>query len=387
MGVGVTVDGSSPGQVTGSAQAVVLEVLRHGPLTRAELSNRLGLSPASLTRLTAPLVEAGLLTETAARRPAGAGRPSRPLEIVPDACHFAGVKLTEDESYCVLTNLRADVVAATVTPLSGAAPDAVVAAVAGQLAKLDGDGNHPVFLGVSLGGDTRDQRTVSTAPFLGWRDVPLADLLEEATRLPTVVDNDLVALTKGEHWFGAGRGRDRFVLLTIGAGVGYGLVMHDEVVQSPDTGVGPLGHVPLDTAGPRCFLGHRGCATAMLTIPAITAAVSVGLGREVEYDESLTLASAGDPVAAPIIRDAGAALGRLVATVSTVTMCSHVIVAGDGVRLADLARDSVAQAMSDYRDPRADPVSLEVQTFGFTEWARAAAASAIQKWAGGPVAP
>ena len=86
----------------------MLEVLRHGPLARAELARRLGLSPPSLTRLTAPLIEAGLLTETSARRPVGAGRPSRPLDVVPEACHFVGVKLTEDESYCVLTNLRAE---------------------------------------------------------------------------------------------------------------------------------------------------------------------------------------------------------------------------------------------------------------------------------------
>jgi predicted NBD/HSP70 family sugar kinase len=298
-----------------------------------------------------------------------------------------GVKLTEDESYCVLTNLRADVVTSTVALLPDAAPDSVVSVVVDQLSQLHAAGDHIAFLGVSLGGDTRDLRTVRSAPFLHWRDVPLANMLEEATALPAVVDNDLVALTKGEHWFGAGRGRERFVLLTIGAGVGYGLVMNDEVVLRPDAGVGPLGHVPLDTAGPRCYLGHRGCSTAMLTIPAITAAVSVGLGRNVEYDEALTLASGGDPVAGPIIRDAGAALGRLVAIVSTVTMTSHVILAGDGIGLADVARDSLTLALSDYRDPRADPVSLEVQTFDFTEWARAAAASAIQKWAEHPATP
>jgi predicted NBD/HSP70 family sugar kinase len=383
----VAVNGSTLGQVTGSGHAVMLEVLRHGPLARTDLARRLGLSPASLTRLTAPLVECGLLAETSARRAAGAGRPSRPLEVVPNACRFVGVKLTEDEAYGVVTNLRADVLASTVAPLADRAPDPVVEVVAGLVSELAADGRPAVFLGVSLGGDTRDHSTVIRAPFLGWHDVALADLLERATGLPVVVDNDLVALTKAEHWFGAGRGRERFALLTIGAGVGHGLVVHDDVVVSPDAGVGLLGHVPLDPMGPRCFLGHRGCATAMLTIPAITSAVSVGLGRQVDYPESLTLAAAGDPVAEPIVRDAGRALGRLVALVSNVTMTNHVVLAGDGIRLAEVARDALTDALSEERDPRADAVELEIQTFGFAEWARGAAASAIQTWAREPISP
>jgi peroxiredoxin family protein/TusA-related sulfurtransferase/rhodanese-related sulfurtransferase len=89
---------------------------------------------------------------------------------------------------------------------------------------------------------------VVDAPFLGWHDVDLRALVEERTGIPTVVDNDLVALTECEHWFGAGRGLDRFAVVTLGAGVGYGLVVNggivvDEYLRSSDPNIYAVGDV------------------------------------------------------------------------------------------------------------------------------------------------
>jgi predicted NBD/HSP70 family sugar kinase len=83
-------------------------------------------------------------------------------------------------------------------------------------------------LGISIGGQVADHVIVSQAPFLHWTDVPLRDMVENATGVPTVVENDLIALTEAEHWFGAGRGLDRFAVVTVGAGVGYGLVVRGQ---------------------------------------------------------------------------------------------------------------------------------------------------------------
>jgi predicted NBD/HSP70 family sugar kinase len=362
---------------------VLLEVLRHGPLSRSELALRLGMSPASLTRLTAPLVEDGLLRESEARRLSRSGRPSRPVEVVPEARHFVGLKLTDERVFAVLTDLGAGVVATADAPLSGPEPASVVETVTGLVADLGAHVGSVTRVGVSLGGDTRDHRVVEHAPFLGWDDVPLAEMIEAASGVPTVVDNDLAALTKAEHWFGAARGHDRFAVITLGAGTGYGLVMHDQVVQSSDSGVGLLGHFPVDPQGPRCSEGHRGCASTMLTIAAITSAVSLGLGRQVGYDECLALAAEGDPVAGPVVRDAATALGRLVAAVCNIAMVHRIVVTGEGVGLAKVAREHVDAAIAGDRDPRASPVELEVQPHDFLLWARGAAVAAMQSWVTG----
>ncbi|HEY8373188.1 MAG TPA: ROK family transcriptional regulator [Pseudonocardiaceae bacterium] len=367
--------------LTGATRAIALEVLLHGPLPRSELARRLRLSPGSVTRLATPLLECGLLVEAGTQREARSGRPTRPLDVVPEAHHFIGVKITGEEAHAALTTLRAEVVATTRSTLDGKAPEAVVATVRRLATELARGVPHVTALGVSIGGTAPDHATVTAAPFLGWTgDVPFGRLLAAATGLPTVVDNDLLALTRGEHWFGAARGHDRFALLTIGDGVGYGLVMHGEVVDSPEAGVGLAGHLPLDPLGPPCPDGHRGCATAMLTGPSIRAWVSTGLQREVTYDECLDLAAAGNPVAEAVITDAGRALGRLIAVVANLTMSQKIILTGEGVRLAEVARDAVEEGIRRDRDPRCRPLSLDVVPVDFTQWARGAAATAIQNY-------
>ena len=71
-------------------------------------------------------------------------------------------------------------------------------------------------------------------------------MVRKATGIPTVVDNDVMALTRAQSWFGYGRGLDRFAVITIGVGIGLGIVIHGELVESPDAGLGLAQHFPLD---------------------------------------------------------------------------------------------------------------------------------------------
>lgn len=369
--------------MTGASRAVALEVLLRGPLSRSEIARRLDLSAGSLTRLAKPLVDDGLLVEvdTGGDPDSGTVRRTRPLDINPDAHHFIGAKVTGDDVHAVLTTMRAGVVASARRSLPGRDPAAVVAALGELTRELTASRPQVSRIGVSLGGRVMDHTTVTDAPFLGWTgDVPLGALLEDALGVPVTVDNDLLALTRAEHWFGTARGHDRFAVLTIGAGVGYGLVMHDTVVDTPDVGVGLLGHCPLDPLGPLCPSGHRGCATAMLSDSSIRAAVSVGLCRPVSYDECLDLAADGDPVATAVVTASGRALGRLLAAVANFTLVQKIVLTGEGVRLAEVARAAMDEGIRADRAPRAVPLDVDVQPSDFTYWARGAAATAIQAY-------
>lgn len=367
--------------LTGAAHAIALEVLRRGPLPRSELARRLGLSAGSLTRLAGPLIEQGLLLEAGTSREARTGRPTRPLDVAADAHHFLGAKVTDEDVHLVLTDLRAEVLGSSRAPLPGHTPHEVVRTVAREARGLTGGAPPVTAFGLSLGGCVADHETVTSAPFLGWTDeVPLAALLGAELGLPVVLDNDLLALTRAEHWFGAGRGHDRFAVLTTGISIGYGLVMHDRIVDSPDAGLGLASHLPLDPYGPYCPAGHRGCATAMLSAPSIRAAVSTGLRRPVGYQECLDLAAAGDPVAAGVVQAAARALGRLMAAVATLTLTRRLVLTGEGIGLAGVAREALEAGIHGDRHPAADPLSYEVRPIDFAEWARGAAVTAIQTY-------
>jgi predicted NBD/HSP70 family sugar kinase len=356
--------------------AALSMILARGPISRTELAARLSLSPSTMTRAVKPLLDLGLVMETSEHLE-GPGRPSRPLVAAPGERRFVGVKLTGDEVFAVVTDIVATEVASGRRSLESHEPAAVAKVVGEVVREVAGDVDI-VRVGVSLGGFVADGRTVDRAYFLGWVDVPLADLLEKELGAPVVVDNDLSALTAGVHWFGLARGSSDFAVVTIGAGVGLGLVREDHVVRIRDMGLGLASHIPLDPTGTRCLAGHRGCSTALLSIPSIEAQASVALQRAVRFAEIISLAGEGDTACAQIIESGARGLGRLLALVANLAMVEEIVLGGEGLLLLDVAGEHMRQQLSEDRDPHAHELTVKIDDAGFPGWARGAATVAIQ---------
>ncbi|WP_265523404.1 ROK family transcriptional regulator [Oerskovia flava] len=361
-----------------TSRRVALEVLLHGPLARTELARRLDLSTPSLTRITKPLLDTGVLHEVREVHVQGGGRPLQPLDVDADLQQFVGIKLTGSRAYGVLTNLRADVLATSAQEITTQDPASVVDALAALVSDLT-VGHAPAAVGVGLGGSVRDFTLVQRAPFLHWHDVDLGLLLAERTGHPTVIANDLDALMEAEHWFGDGRDVHSFAALTIGAGVGGGLVIHDRLVTGPDSGIGLLGHFPLDPLGPSCPEGHRGCADAMLSTEAIHTQAAMVLGHAVTYDEVLDLAAAGNPLADQIIGRSAHAFGTLIAAVANIAQPERILLTGEGIRLARVGEQRLRAGIDQARQPEASPLDLRILDDDPTLWGRGAAAVAIQR--------
>lgn len=188
--------------ITDSTRQVLTLLLRRGPMPRAELARRLSLSPAALTKLTRPLVDIGLLIGVSKREQAAVGRPGTPLAVSPGWGRFAGVKVTGDRLYGVITNLRGSASRTAEAPLASAAVDDVCDLMIDLVNEM-ADGEAVAGVGVGLAGSVvRAGGHVVTSPFLGWTGVALADRLARRSGRPVSVENDLRALTAGQHWFG-----------------------------------------------------------------------------------------------------------------------------------------------------------------------------------------
>ncbi|MFJ5262285.1 ROK family protein [Streptomyces sp. NPDC088387] len=362
-------------------RSVAIEVLVHGPLSRTEIARRLDLSAGSLTRLTKPLLESGLLVEVPdGTTPAESrqGRPSQPLDIVSESRSFLGFKITTDMVYGVVTTLRSEIVARHDRPLATHDPHEVVALIAEMAAELTREHPGVAGMGIGVGGMVPDRSTVDESVFLGWRGVPLGALVQERTGLPVVVENDLAAFVEAEAWFGAGRGLARFVVLTIGAGVGYGLALDGKRVAPPGEEWGFGGQWIVDANGPLTPDGSRGSAVSYLSIPSIRYQVQAATGRDHSYEEILAGAAAGEPMPARVVEEAGRALGILVATIANFVMPQKILLAGEGVGLMDVAGKTVEETVRARRHPLAGPVALETKVSDFHDWARGAAVLAIQ---------
>lgn len=351
------------------ARDVLLEVLIHGAMPRAEIAARLHLSRPTLTRVTRTLVLNGLLVEGETQLRSSTGRPSEMLHVRGDSHHFLGVKLTADRLYAAVTDLTAQVVDTVDQPLRSTDPADVVAQIADVAATFPA----LTAIGVTLGGIVH-QGEVAQAEFLGWVNVPLRDDLVAATAIPTAVDNDVQALTSAEHWFGAGAGLSSMVLITVGAGVGCGVIVDGKLVRGAH-GLPPrLAHILVDPSGPLCGYGHRGCASSYL----MTHVMLRQLDGTPSYEEAVGRALAGDPEARRVFDNAGYALGVLIGTAANFLDPQKVLLTGEGLALYEVSEGRVREGIG--ASFEADPglIDLDVQPFDFSEWARSGAALAIR---------
>src|SRR3954454_5223709 len=207
-------------------RAAILRVIgASGPIARASIARHLGLSPATVTTITRELIEARLV-RVADRAPSAGGRPALLLELVGSAATAFGAKIAADHLTGVLVDLDATVLERFETTLDLEHEGALDRAAALLAEWLDEAQRRAPLLGVGLGvpGVVDAARGTVTAPLIGWQHVPVRDRLQEKLQVPVLVDNDVNTLAISERLYGRGRSAESFVTVTIGRGIGLGIV-------------------------------------------------------------------------------------------------------------------------------------------------------------------
>jgi len=214
------------------------------------------------------------------------------------------------------------------------------------------------FVGVGVGAPgplDRGRGVVLIAPNLGWTNLPLRDLIQERVGLPSTLDNDANCATLGEWWTGAARGGRNVVGITIGTGIGGGLILDGRLYHGSADMAGEIGHTTIDSNGRRCKCGNYGCLEAYTSGPAIAERAREGL-EALQADETSLLSQMvnnrleritaqtvyeaserGDPLAREVVRETARFLGAGIANLLNVFNPDVVVVAG-GVTQAGDAR-------------------------------------------------
>ena len=362
-----------------------LTVLVDGATSRVAIARRTGLGSAAVTKAVGPLLAAGLLRERGPVGTNGVGRPVSILEVEGDAAWFAGIKITGDAAIAVLVDLSGTLLHGVRRPLRSRQVEDVVEDVAGVVAELiserRGAKDRLRGVGVSISGDVeRDAGLVVFSPFLDWRGVPVEQLLRARTGLPTVVENDVRALTFAEQWFGAGVGASSFAVVTIGAGIGCGLFLAGEVLTGAHGVTGELGHLPVADPALACYCGGHGCAEAAASVPAILAHTSAAVGRQVSaLDDAIALAESGHAEVGAVFDNAGAVIGRALASVANLVGPERIVLTGEALAAVHLLETPMRQALAQQAYGGAIHSELLVRPLPFEEWARGGAAVAAQR--------
>jgi glucokinase len=218
-------------------------------------------------------------------------------------------------------------------------------------------GQRPIGAGVGCPGliDNRNGVVVTSANLPTLKQFPLAAEVERQIGLPTAIHNDAKAAALGEFQFGAARGCQNMVLLTLGTGVGGGVITGGKLVTGADNAATELGHVKVEYTAPApCACGTKGCIEAYVGINGIRrialAALATGTKTILRTDDVSTkalsdAARAGDEVAQQILVTVGHYLGRGIAHFIDIFNPEKVILAGGASRATDLMMPGVRRAL------------------------------------------
>ena len=364
---------------------VVNMVKSMGPISRADLARESKLSPAAVSGIVARLMRTGILSEIAGRS-SRVGRPPVLLRLNERAGYVIGIKLTEYGLTTVVTNLAAEVIhsAASTARLVGdpqAAIAAIESAVRDAFAKSGVKRKMVIGVGIGLAGIIDSAAGVCrVSHILQWRDVALSEPLRRSLRIPVWADNDVNTLAVAEKWFGAGVGLRHFLTVTVGRGVGLGIVLNGEIYRGAFGGAGEFGHTIVDPSGPLCNCGRQGCLEALISEPVLRSRVSAALGYEVSRDKLIRLAAERNEAAVEVLSEAGRHLGLAVANLVTVLNPERVIVSGEGTRLGPAFFDVMEEVIREksFANLGAD-LDIVVQRWGDDTWAVGAATLVLRE--------
>jgi predicted NBD/HSP70 family sugar kinase len=252
-------------------RALLLQTLvRHGPLSRADLARATHLTRVTASDVVAELLAEGLVEELGTRTDQGLGKPATLLGLVPDAYLVVALDLSDDARFHgALVDLTGKVRARRTVERLGRRGAAAVR-LAGRLARdLAGESSRPLLgAGVGSPGVVDPSGIVLEAPNLGWRHLDLRAALAADLPCPVHVANDANAAVLGELALGDGDHRS-LLLVKIGHGVGAGVVVDGHLVVGTNFAAGEIGHVVVDRRGEPCACGRTGCLETAIAAPLL----------------------------------------------------------------------------------------------------------------------
>lgn len=204
---------------------------------------------------------------------------------------------------------------------------------------------------------------VKLAPNIpGWVNVPIAQMIEDEFHIPTRIDNDVRCAALGEMKFGAGQGCENFVCITVGTGIGSGLVVNGKLVRGASNAAGEIGHIKLQMKdGPICGCGDTGCLEAFASGPSIVAMAQdyIKGGKSTKFrelagvDNEITpyivakAAEEGDPVAKRIFEIVGEYIGIGLTSVINLLNPEKVIIGGGVAEAGDLLLNPIRKTIKE----------------------------------------
>ena len=336
-------------------ESAVLKLLREeGPFARADIARHLQLSPPTITRIVASLIESGLVLEQEAGSSTG-GRPPTLLEFNASAGSVVGVYIGRQMTGA-LANLGGQVLARrSKDSVPGEAGVRCLTALITDLIE-EAEAQGLRVRGVAVGAPSIvhfPEGVVIWSPTLGWQKLPLKDILEDELGVPVFIENEVNLIALGESWRGAGQGLDNLVCISLGEGIGAGLILNGRLYRGAGSAAGEIGYIiPSDR-----FLGQKydtfgcleGIAGSLGIIRRAQERIDTGEASSLNHEsnngsdpQDLTIgkvlgaARQGDALACAVVSETIDYLSVAIANLTSLIAPERIIISGELAEFADL---------------------------------------------------
>jgi N-acetylglucosamine repressor len=344
-------------------RSIVLDIIRQGgKVSRTDLARSSSLTKPTVSAIVDDLLARGIVQEVGfGKTVATGGRRARLLEFNDASAAYLGIRFGTHTSTVSIADARGEIRAQRETPTpqgdAHAAIRAVLELLDGALETAGLPRERLQSVGVTVPGMVDTRSGVVFAPNLGWQDVPVRSLLQQALELPVVVHNVTSSGALAEGRVGAAKGARSYVWVYVGHGIGAGIVIDGQLFSGTKGFSGEIGHCPIIDDGPLCSCGLRGCLETLASGKAIERlAAEAARGTEptslarhpgpLDAAGVLEAARAGDAVSQRILRGVGEHLGVGLSYLISV-LDPELLVLGGRVMEADYvlegARASVAR--------------------------------------------
>ena len=223
----------------------------------------------------------------------------------------------------------------------------------------------------AAGGIDSDRGLITVSPNLpGWNDIPLRDIVQEKYGIDTFLVNDASAAALGEYHFGVGRGVNNLILLTVGTGIGGGIIINGELYSGSCGSAGEIGHMTIDVNGPRCSCGNTGCLETLASGRAVageairrisegekSSLIEIVGGRieDITAEKVGDAARDGDPLSSDVIAKAATYLGVGMVNLVNIFNPEMIVVGGGMARMGNLLLEPARRVVAE----RAFPISAQ----------------------------
>ncbi|MBS0881361.1 ROK family transcriptional regulator [Pantoea sp. JGM49] len=364
-------------------QILRLLIASHG-MSRTAIAENMKLSKAAISPLVKEMLNAGLLEESIPES-SGQGRPSVLLKMRADSAYFLGASLLGEYVVLVLIDMHGLVLASTHMPLD---PDpqqltvTLAAAIPDLIAQKGISADQLIGLGVTLSGFVDENQAICVqSALLGWKNVPLADMLKRQTGLDVSLENDAKALAVSEKIFGVAKKARNFTLISHGDGIGSAHFFQGQLHRGAHGGAGEIAHCTIEPGGRPCRCGKRGCLDTLASLTAIRESMRDKALESQTIAELEALAVKGNSAAIAILHQAGHALGLSIANIIQMNDPELIVIAHQPDAFDGLLKTVVMQSIDSHVLPSImgkTPISSIV--ISEQSWARAAASVAAYRF-------